>query len=98
MPAEALRRTQASLAYFERLEVWHAVGMADPWLVGGVRLPSRRGRVYLFYDWGTETTAERQGPRWTPGGGEPFTPPPGPAPLRPGRLGVRGISPPGGGP
>src|SRR2546422_11766842 len=59
MPAEALRRTQASLAYFDRLEVWHAVGMADPWLVGGVRLPSRRERVYLLYDWGTETTAGR---------------------------------------
>jgi len=63
MPAEALRRTQASLAYFERLEVWHAVGMADPWLVGGVRLPSRRERFYLLYDWGTETTADRQGLR-----------------------------------
>jgi len=60
MPAEALRRTQASLAYFERLEVWHAVGMADPWLVGGVRLPSNRERFYLLYDWGTETTADRE--------------------------------------
>src|SRR2546426_1089433 len=60
MPAEALRRTQASLAYFERIEVWHAVGMADPWLVGGVRLPSRRERFYLLYDWGTETTADRE--------------------------------------
>src|SRR3989449_633135 len=60
MPVEALRRTQASLAYFERLEVWHAVGMADPWLLGGVRLPSNRERFYLLYDWGTETTADRQ--------------------------------------
>ena len=60
MPAEALRRAQASLAYFTRLEVWHAVGMTDPWLVGGVRLPSRRERFYLLYDWGTETTADRE--------------------------------------
>ena len=60
IPAEALRRAQASLAYFEQLEVWHAVGMADPWLVGGVRLPSRRERFYLLYDWGTETTADRE--------------------------------------
>ncbi len=60
MPAEALRRVRASLAHFDRLEVWQAVGMADPWLVGGVRLPSRRERFYLLYDWGTETTADRQ--------------------------------------
>src|SRR2546427_95078 len=60
MPSAALRRTQASLAYFERLEVWHAGGMADPWLVGGVRLPSNRERFYLLYDWGTETTADRE--------------------------------------
>src|SRR2546428_5980531 len=59
MPAEALRRTQASLAYFERLEVWQPVGMADPWLVGGVRRPSNRGRFYPLYDWGNQTTAER---------------------------------------
>jgi len=60
MPAEALRRAQALLAYFERLEVWHAVGMADPWLVGSVRLPSTRERFYILYDWGTEMTADRQ--------------------------------------
>jgi hypothetical protein len=60
MPAKALTRVQVSLAYFERLEVWHAVGMEDPWLVGGVRLPSRRERFYLLCDWGTETTADRQ--------------------------------------
>src|SRR2546425_12266185 len=49
MPAEALRRTQASLPYFERLEVWHAVGMADPELVGGGRLSLNWGTLYLLY-------------------------------------------------
>lgn len=59
MPAEALRRAHGALAHFERLEVWQAVGMEDPWLVGVVRLASRRERFYLLYDWGLETTAKR---------------------------------------
>lgn len=59
LPAEAVHRARGSLQHFERIEVWHAVGMADPWLVGIVRMPTGPERFYLLYDWGTETTAVR---------------------------------------
>lgn len=59
LPAEAVQRARGSLHYFERVEVWQAVGMADPWLVGAMRTPSGRERFYLLYDWGLETTLDR---------------------------------------
>lgn len=59
LPAEAVRRARGSLRHFERLEVWQAVGMADPWLVGAIRTPSGRERFYLLFDWGLETTSGR---------------------------------------
>ncbi len=59
LPAEAIERARGSLKHFERLEVWQAVGMADPWLVGVLRTPSGRNRFYLLYDWGLETTLDR---------------------------------------
>ncbi len=58
-PAEAVHRARGSLTHFDRLEVWQAVGTADPWLVGAVRTPSGRERFYLVYDWGVETSAGR---------------------------------------
>ncbi len=45
--------------HFERVEVWQAVGMADPWLVGVLRTPSGRERFYMLYDWGLEGTLDR---------------------------------------
>lgn len=59
LPAEAVRRARGSLMHFERLEVWRAVGMADPWLVGVMRGPAGRARFYLLYEWGLETTRGR---------------------------------------
>lgn len=59
LPAEAVQRAQGSLAHFERVEVWQAVGMADPWLVGIMRTPAGAERFYLLYDWGLETTLDR---------------------------------------
>lgn len=56
LPAEAVQRARHMLAHFERLEVWQAVGMADPWLVGVVTAPSGQEHFYLVYDWGLETT------------------------------------------
>lgn len=60
LPAEAVQRARGSLQHFERLEVWQAVGMADPWLVGITRTPSGRDRFYLLFDWGLETTLDRE--------------------------------------
>ncbi|HEX9340580.1 MAG TPA: hypothetical protein VF992_05345 [Thermoplasmata archaeon] len=59
LPAEAVHRARGSLKHFDRLEVWQAVGTADPWLVGVVQAPSGRERFYLVYDWGVETSAVR---------------------------------------
>jgi len=59
LPAEALHRARGSLRDFEEVEVWQAVGMADPWLVGIMRTPSGAERFYLLYDWGLETTLDR---------------------------------------
>src|SRR6266566_4061562 len=59
LPAEAVQRARGSLTHFDRLEVWQAVGTADPWLVGVVRTPNDRERFYLVYDWGVETSAGR---------------------------------------
>ncbi|HKW43349.1 MAG TPA: hypothetical protein VJP06_04095 [Thermoplasmata archaeon] len=63
LPAEAVHRARGSLQHFERLEVWQAVGMADPWLVGVLALPMASERFYLLYDWGTETTPDRNSHR-----------------------------------
>src|SRR3990170_1852592 len=52
LPAEAVHRARGSLKHFERLEVWQAVGMADPWLVGLVQAPDGEERYFLLYDWG----------------------------------------------
>jgi len=60
LPAEAVQRARGSLEHFERLEVWQAVGMADPWLVGVMRAPSGRDRFYMLYDWGIEATLDRE--------------------------------------
>ncbi len=59
LPAEAVRRARGHLRHFEHLEVWQAVGMADPWLVGLVQAPSGAERYFLLYDWGLETTLDR---------------------------------------
>ena len=58
LPAEAVRRARNMLQHFERLEVWQAVGMADPWLIGVVAAPSGKEHYYLVYDWGLETTLD----------------------------------------
>jgi len=63
LPAEAVSRARGALSHFERLEVWQAVGMADPWLVGAIRTPTGRERFYLLYDWGLETTVQSSGMR-----------------------------------
>jgi len=60
LPAEAVRRARGSLQHFERLEVWQAVGTADPWLVGVMTTPTGRERFYLLFDWGLETTLDRE--------------------------------------
>ncbi|HKZ98400.1 MAG TPA: hypothetical protein VJ326_02240 [Thermoplasmata archaeon] len=60
LPAEAVQRARGSVRHFERVEVWQAVGMADPWLVGVMREPSGRDRFYLLFDWGLETTLDRE--------------------------------------
>ena len=59
LPAEAVHRARNALKHFERLEVWQAVSMADPWLVGVMVGPSDAERYYLLYDWGLETTLDR---------------------------------------
>ncbi len=59
LPAEAVHRTRSALKSFEFLEVWQAVGMADPWLVGAIADPSGKERYFLLYDWGLETTLDR---------------------------------------
>lgn len=59
LPAEAVHRARGALKHFERLEVWQAVGMADPWLVGVLQAPSGEERFYLLFDWGLETTLDR---------------------------------------
>jgi len=58
LPAEAVHRARNALTHFERLEVWQAVGMADPWLVGVIAAPSGKDHYYLLYDWGLETTLD----------------------------------------
>ncbi len=58
LPAEAVHRARSALQHFERLEVWQAVGMADPWLIGVLRSPSDSERYFLLYDWGLETTLD----------------------------------------
>lgn len=58
LPAEAVHRGRNALTHFERLEVWQAVGMADPWLVGVATAPSGKEHYYLVYDWGLETTLD----------------------------------------
>ncbi len=59
LPAEAVHRARNALKQFDRLEVWQAVGTADPWLVGVVVGPSSSERYFLMYDWGVETTLDR---------------------------------------
>ncbi len=59
LPAEAVHRARNALQHFERLEVWQAVGMADPWLIGVVTDAADAERYYLLYDWGLETTLDR---------------------------------------
>ena len=59
LPAEAVHQARNSLKHFERLEVWQAVGMADPWLVGVLAGPGDAQRYFLLYDWGIETTLDR---------------------------------------
>ncbi len=58
LPAEAVHRARNALKHFDRLEVWQAVGMADPWLIGVVEGPSNAERYFLLYDWGLETTLD----------------------------------------
>ncbi len=58
LPAEAVHRARNMIEQFERLEVWQAVGMADPWLVGTMTAPSGREHFYMLYDWGLETTLD----------------------------------------
>ncbi len=58
LPAEAVHRARNAMGQFERLEVWQAVGMADPWLIGVLASPSREERYFLLYDWGLETTLD----------------------------------------
>jgi len=58
LPAEAVHRGRNALKHFERLEVWQAVGMADPWLVGVTTAPPGKEHYYLVYDWGLETTLD----------------------------------------
>ncbi len=60
LPAEAVHRARNALSHFERLEVWQAVGMADPWLVGMMATPEGKERFYLLYDWGLESTTDRE--------------------------------------
>ncbi len=60
LPAEAVHRARSALKSFERLEVWQAVGTADPWLVGTLADPSGHERYFLLYDWGLETTLDRE--------------------------------------
>ena len=45
--------------HFERIEVWQAVGMADPWLVGVMHFFADRERFYLLHDWGIEASPTR---------------------------------------
>jgi len=59
LPAEAVQRARGALQHFERLEVWQAVGMADPWLVGVMSTPAGKERFYLLFDWGLETTIDK---------------------------------------
>ena len=63
LPAEAVHRARGALKHFERLEVWQAVGMADPWLVGVMAAPDGDERYYMLFDWGLETSADRDGMR-----------------------------------
>ncbi len=58
LPMEAVHRARNMLQHFERLEVWQAVGMADPWLVGILPAPSGEEHFFLLYDWGLETTLD----------------------------------------
>ncbi len=58
LPAEAVHRARNALKHFERLEVWQAVGMADPWLIGVISDATATERYYLLYDWGLETTLD----------------------------------------
>ncbi len=60
LPAEAVHRARNALSHFERLEVWQAVGMADPWLVGVMATPGGKERFYMLYDWGLESTLDRE--------------------------------------
>ena len=55
---EAVHRARGSLAFFERLEVWQAVGIADPWLVGVMRTPAGPECFYLLYNWNLETRSD----------------------------------------
>ena len=58
LPVEAVHRARNMLQHFERLEVWQAVGMADPWLVGVTTAPSGSQHFYMLYDWGLEGTVD----------------------------------------
>ena len=58
LPAEAVHRARNAMKHFERLEVWQAVGMADPWLIGVLAGPSASERYFLLYDWGLEATLD----------------------------------------
>jgi hypothetical protein len=60
LPAEAVHRARGALRHFERLEVWQAVGTADPWLVGVMETPAGKERYYLLHDWGLEATLDRE--------------------------------------
>ncbi len=58
LPAEAVHRARNALRHFDRLEVWQAVGMADPWLIGIISDARSTERYFLLYDWGLETTLD----------------------------------------
>ena len=58
LPAEAVHRARNMLHEFEKLEVWQAVGMADPWRVGVISSPSGKEHYYMPYDWGLESTLD----------------------------------------
>ena len=57
---KAVHRARGSLALFERLEVWQAVGMANPWLVGVMCTPAGPEGFYLLDSWSLETRSDRK--------------------------------------
>lgn len=60
LPTESLSKIKGSLRHFHRLEIWQAVGTADPWLVGVVKSPLGHECFYRLYDWGVESSLDRK--------------------------------------